>query len=108
MNGDGDTPLHLAALVENNHFTQMCSGSKAGSYLRLIDFVYHSRVIKKKKILNPKPQPRMPRTAMATHLSTWPHYLRNVKRFQGGLVFKAHSLCASLKSDQEEEEDPKS
>jgi len=31
----------------------MCSGSKAGSYLRLIDFVYHStlelRVIKKKK-----------------------------------------------------------
>ena len=33
--------------------TQMCSGSEAGSYLRLIDFVYHStlglRVIKKKK-----------------------------------------------------------
>ena len=32
----------------------MCSGSEAGSYLRLIDFVYHStlglRVIKKKKI----------------------------------------------------------
>jgi len=31
----------------------MCSGSKAGSYVRLIDFVYHStlglRVIKKKK-----------------------------------------------------------
>jgi len=31
----------------------MCSGSQAGSYLRLIDFVYHStlglRVIKKKK-----------------------------------------------------------
>ena len=31
----------------------MCSGSKAGSYLRRIDFVYHStlgvRVIKKKK-----------------------------------------------------------
>jgi len=31
----------------------MCSGSKAGSYLRLIDFVYHStlglRAIKKKK-----------------------------------------------------------
>jgi len=33
--------------------TEMCSGSKAGSYLRLIDFVYHStpglRVIKKKR-----------------------------------------------------------
>jgi len=31
----------------------MCSGSEAGSYLRLIDFAYHStlglRVIKKKK-----------------------------------------------------------
>jgi len=31
----------------------MCSGSEAGSYLRLIDFVYHStlglRVIEKKK-----------------------------------------------------------
>jgi len=38
---------------ENNYFTEMCSGSEAGSYLRLIDFVYHStlglRVIKKKK-----------------------------------------------------------
>jgi len=32
---------------------QMCSGSEEGSYLRLIDFVYHStlglRVIKKKR-----------------------------------------------------------
>ena len=38
---------------ENKYFTEMCSGSEAGSYLRLIDFVYHStlglRVIKKKK-----------------------------------------------------------
>jgi len=37
----------------NNYFTEMCSGSEAGSYLRLIDFVYHTtlglRVIKKKK-----------------------------------------------------------
>ena len=36
----------------NNYFTEMCSGSEAGSYLRLIDLVYHStlglRVIKKK------------------------------------------------------------
>ena len=35
------------------YFTEMCSGSEEGSYLRLIDFVYHStlglRVIKKKK-----------------------------------------------------------
>jgi len=37
----------------NDYFTEMCSGSEAGSYLRRIDFVYHStlgfRVIKKKK-----------------------------------------------------------
>jgi len=36
-----------------NYFTEMCSGSEAGSYLRLTDFVFHStlgvRVIKKKK-----------------------------------------------------------
>ena len=38
---------------ENNYFREMCSGSEAGSYSRLIDCVYHStlglRVIKKKK-----------------------------------------------------------
>jgi len=37
----------------DNYFTEKCSGSEAGSYLRLIDFVCHStlgwRVIKKKK-----------------------------------------------------------
>jgi len=37
---------------ENNYFTEMCSGSEAGSYLRLIDFVSHStlglKVIQKK------------------------------------------------------------
>ena len=36
-----------------NYFTEMCSGSEAGSYFRLIDFLYHStlglRVIKKKQ-----------------------------------------------------------
>ena len=26
----------------NNYFTEMCGGSEAGSYLRLIDFSYHS------------------------------------------------------------------
>ena len=38
--------------VENNYFTEMCSGSEEGSYLRLMA-VYHStlglREIKKKK-----------------------------------------------------------
>jgi len=39
---------------ENNYFTEICSGSEAGSYLRLMGFVYHStlglRVIKKRGI----------------------------------------------------------
>ena len=38
---------------KNNCFTEMCSGFEAGSYSRLIDFVYHStlglRVIKKRR-----------------------------------------------------------
>jgi len=42
----------LMSQFENN-YTEMCSSSEAGSYLRLIDFVYHStlglRVIKQKK-----------------------------------------------------------
>ena len=37
----------------NDYFTEMCSGSEAGSYFRLIDFVYHStlglKVVEKKK-----------------------------------------------------------
>ena len=41
----------VSSQFENNYFTEMCSGSEAGSYLRLIDFAYHStlglRVIKK-------------------------------------------------------------
>ena len=45
--------LPTRSQFENNYFTEMCSGSQAGSYLRLIDFVYHStldwRVIKKKR-----------------------------------------------------------
>jgi len=36
------------------HFAKMCSGSEEGSYLRLIDFVYHStlglRVLKKRRV----------------------------------------------------------
>ena len=45
--------------MENNYFTEMCSGSEAGSYLRLIDFVYHPtlglRAIKKKKTCHHEP-----------------------------------------------------
>ena len=42
---------------ENNYFTEICRGSEAGSYLRLIDFVYHStlglRVIKEEELPRP-------------------------------------------------------
>jgi len=38
---------------ENNYFTETCSGTEAGSYVRPIDFVYHStlglRVIKRSR-----------------------------------------------------------
>jgi len=44
----------------NNYLTEMCSGSEAGSYLRLIDILYHStlglRVIQKKKFLGSRVQ----------------------------------------------------
>ena len=33
------TPVHAKSSVnDNNYFTDMCSGSEAGSYLRRIDF----------------------------------------------------------------------
>jgi len=39
--------------ARKNYYTETCSGYEAGSYLRLLDFAYHStlglRVIKKKK-----------------------------------------------------------
>ena len=48
-----DLPVDFLRVAVDNYFTEMCSGSEAGSYLRLIDFVYHStlglRVIKKKR-----------------------------------------------------------
>jgi len=40
-----------------NYFTEMCSGSEAGSYLRLIDFVHHSTlglVVKRKVGTDPR------------------------------------------------------
>ena len=49
----GRAPDRYGSQFENNYFTEMCSGFEVGSYLRLIDFVYHStlglRVIKKEK-----------------------------------------------------------
>jgi len=49
----GDEQSGFSYQFENNYFTEMCSGSEAGSHLRLIDFVFHStsglRVIKKRR-----------------------------------------------------------
>jgi len=57
--GLGFTDLY-SSQFENNFFTEICSGSEAGSYLRLIDFVYHStlgsRVTKKKEVLEGRVQ----------------------------------------------------
>ena len=45
--------LTIHAVNFQLHLAEMCSGSEADSYLRLIDFVYHStlglRVIKKEQ-----------------------------------------------------------
>ena len=39
----GCTPLEVYnPCSNNNYFTEMCSGSEAGSYSRRIDFVHHS------------------------------------------------------------------
>jgi len=40
----GETPLkrpQVTVNIKSNYFIEMCSGSEAGSYLRLIDFEYH-------------------------------------------------------------------
>ena len=54
----------ISSQFENKYFTEMCSGSEAGSCLRLIDYVYHStlglRVIKKKIISQASAAPGPP------------------------------------------------
>ena len=56
----------------DNYFTEMCSGSEAGSYLRLIDFVYHStlglRVTKKKKKLRGRRRWMIVRSAVSVQV----------------------------------------
>ena len=53
--GDWSLGFRINKWTALRYFTEICSGFEAGSYLRLIDFVYHStlglRVIKKKKKL---------------------------------------------------------
>ena len=62
-----DLPRGWGQLFENNYFIDMCSFLEAGSYLRLIDHVYHStlglRVIKKKKRSTGPPKPAPESTA---------------------------------------------
>ena len=67
-NNGGDHHHHAPrARLRENTPTEMCSGSEAGSYLRLITFVYHStlgmRVIKKKKT-TPTPAQITPRRTL--------------------------------------------
>ena len=94
--------LACSSQFENNYFTEMCSGSKAGSYLRLIDFC-----ITQRKAQGP---------SRTCNESKEQPLGRNMKRFRGGLVFKAlrlvyHSTLGSRvikkkkKKGKEEEED---
>jgi len=67
-----DLLSHAAPTPENNFFTEMCSGSEAGSYTRSIGFMHHStpglRLIKKKK-QNQKLRGLMCVVSMGVH--TW-------------------------------------
>ena len=73
----------------------MCSGSEAGSYLRLTDLPTVSDCL-----------PALLLGGVPAEREELLH--RNVKRFRGGLVSEAHRLCGSLNSRLEsnkEEED---
>jgi len=81
--------LHLSGLIdfENNYFTEMCSGSEAGSYLRHIYFVYHStlglRVIQKNNKWAPLDLSVLHSTPYSGFRIFWPHeQYNNVKRTQ--------------------------
>ena len=73
--GPGKAPARLGwrscqvQTVTPKYFTEMCSGSVAGSYLRRIDFVHHStlglRVLNKKKKKKKKKSP--PQTVSGHH-----------------------------------------
>jgi hypothetical protein len=57
---------------ENNYFTEMCSGSEAGSYFRLIDFVFHSTLglrAKKKRELDRQDQMLTPTSSSSSSSS---------------------------------------
>jgi len=60
---------------ENNYFTEMCSGSEAGSYLRLIDFGYHStlglREIKKEEKKQRREGPSSPEAFVCELFDTY-------------------------------------
>ena len=104
--------------LDNTYFTDICSGSEAGSYVRCIDVVFHStlglEVIKKKKCC-PKVAsgfrrvvPTQPRgvcwcgasqdtkelfTVSNHQVRIWEQLLHiNVQQFRGGLLFDAHRL----------------
>ena len=74
--------VHLQ--LENNYFTEMCSGSEAGSYSRLIDFVYHStlglRVIKKITQIADGPMPLVAEYLRLVPTSTYMCHIRVVCR----------------------------
>ena len=81
-----EVPLYMSAFLQfvggpgcrkEDYFTEMCSGSEAGTYSRLIDLVYHPtlglRVIKKKRrtrnTLNLIPEPWFEETTLQGYLA---------------------------------------
>ena len=70
--------------------SEVCSGSEAGPYLRLIDFVYHStlglRVIKKKKKTVGRPQVTQHLQRYLAHTKTYPPKTLQWQYAQGPMV----------------------
>jgi len=77
----------------------MCSGSEAGSYLRLID-----SCISKIKAQGPSRTCNESKEEYREHREVGAHRLHDPPLLRGGLVFKAHRLFVSLESNNKEEE----
>jgi len=81
----------------------MCSGSEAGSYLRLIDFYTPSpgagrlllRLLRDRGAVGLSHKPSLPSDVAGLHSTrhAGTPLTSNVQRFRGGLVCKAHRLC---------------
>ena len=69
---------------KNNYLTKGCNGSKAGSYLRLIYFVYHStlglRLIKKKAKTRKKSPANHTKTTAVNQVTSQSHHQQSIDK----------------------------